>query len=90
MTPERAKEYYLIERAELESALIAIADDEEDKEAIAWFKRIESRPATGAALAELDRMFPENTKINSNGDLNGGWELDPKSIAKLVKQIEIS
>jgi len=36
----------------------------------------------------LDEMFPRNTKINSNGDLEGGWELDPKALFKLQKEIE--
>lgn len=36
----------------------------------------------------LDRLFPENTNINSNGDLDGGWELDPKPIFALKKKIE--
>ena len=35
----------------------------------------------------LDELFPPNTKINTNGDLVGGWELDPKPLFELKKRI---
>ena len=40
---------YLISESELQSALIAIAEDDEDKRAIAWFERIRSRPHSAPA-----------------------------------------
>ena len=36
----------------------------------------------------LDTLFPPNTKLHANGDLHGGWELDPKPLFKLKKAIE--
>jgi hypothetical protein len=33
-------------------------------------------------------MFPRNIKINSNGDLYGGWELEPEALFKLQREIE--
>jgi hypothetical protein len=43
---------------------------------------------TANALVELDIMFPVNTKFYANGDLHGGWELNPDPLFKLKKAIE--
>jgi hypothetical protein len=44
--------------------------------------------ARTAALATLDKEFPENTIVNANGDLKDGWELDPKPLFKLKKKMQ--
>jgi hypothetical protein len=48
-----------------------------------------SRAAADAARkSALDEMFPRNTVVSSNGDLKDGWELNPKALFKLKKEIE--
>lgn len=37
--------------------------------------------------AALDQLFPRNGKINTNGDLEGDWKLDPQSLFKLENEI---
>jgi hypothetical protein len=46
-----------------------------------------SRPAPDA-LDELERMFPNNNCINFNGDLKGGWCLNPKPLFALKRAIQ--
>jgi hypothetical protein len=54
-------------------------------------ENIKDHDAAIAAQARadvLEEMFPPNTKINSNGDLDGGWELDPAPLFNLQRAIE--
>jgi len=44
--------------------------------------------ANSSPVQVLDELFPPNTVINSNGDLKGGWELDPKALHALEKQMQ--
>ena len=39
-------------------------------------------------LVELEKMYPENTWITQEGDLVGGWELNPKHLRRLKTLIE--
>jgi len=36
----------------------------------------------------LDELYPPNTHIEKNGDLYGGWEIDPKSLIRLKRYIQ--
>ena len=36
----------------------------------------------------LDELYPPNTRIEKNGDLYDGWEIDPKSLIRLKKYIQ--
>jgi hypothetical protein len=59
-----------------------------------FVNKIRSRPLSSALKAErervLDDLFPPNSEINSNGDLNGGWEIDPKALFRLKKEIQLN
>lgn len=35
----------------------------------------------------LDVLYPPNTKINSDGYLDGGWEIDPKALKRISTTI---
>jgi hypothetical protein len=36
----------------------------------------------------LDELYPPNTRIEKNGDLYGGWEIEPKSLKRLKDYID--
>jgi len=38
-------------------------------------------------IAVLDVLYPPNTKINSDGYLDGGWEIDPKALKRISTTI---
>ena len=35
----------------------------------------------------LDELYPPNTRVEKNGDLYKGWEIDPKSLIRLERYI---
>jgi hypothetical protein len=36
----------------------------------------------------LDELYPPNTHVEKNGDLYGGWEIEPKSLIRLKRYIQ--
>lgn len=54
-------------------------------------KNVEARLELARQLERervLDELYPPNTQITKNGDLYGGWEIDPKSLIRLKRYIK--
>ena len=40
------------------------------------------------AIEEFEKLYPENCRVNSNGDLVGNWYIDLSSLRRLQRKIQ--